>query len=670
MDRYKKEGALNPASRSRRRFVTGLAAGGALAVAGPFGRLAWAASDTGKIKTMQGTEFDLAIGSTPVNFTGKERHATTVNGGVPGPLLRMREGTTVTLRVTNRLAEDSSIHWHGLILPFEMDGVPSFSFPGIGPGETFTYQFKVQQSGTYWYHSHSRFQEQTGVYGPIVIDPAGPDPIQADRDYVVMLSDWTDDEPEWIFRRLKQSSDFFNYQMPTVGDFFQDVRQMGLSKAFEKRRMWDQMRMNPTDLGDVSGATFTYLTNGTSPAGNWTAIARPGERVRLRFINGAATSIFDVRIPGLKMTVVSADGQNVEPVTVDEFRISVAETYDVVVQMPDDRAYTIFAQSIDRSGYTRGTLAPRLGMSAAVPEMDPKTWLSMVDMGMGNMPGHDMGAMNVQGSPQPSAAMGQSHPPGGQHGGAAGTTATSPSPGAGHAMHDMPGHTMGGATPGAAQAAPSGMAGHDMSAMNSQSTPASAQGGGNMAGHTMEGMAGMSGHDMSSMQDMTMLGTEPGVDSRSMAPSKSLSDPGPRLRDNGRRVLTYADLRTIGGPIDQRPPSREITLRLTGNMQRFIWGFDGKKFHEAEPVYFKYGERLRVTLINDSMMNHPIHLHGMWSEVENENGQFQVRKHTVNVQPGKQLTFQVTADAIGQWAFHCHLLYHMEAGMFRKVIVA
>lgn len=615
--RSKKPGANDEVNLRRRRFVQGMASGSVMATLGALSLSNAAYAVPTQQSIVEGTSFDLTIANTPVNFTGKERTATTVNGLFPGPTLRMKEGTIVTIRVTNYLDEPTSIHWHGLLLPFDMDGVPGISFPGIEPGETFVYRFKVQQSGTYWYHSHSKFQEQTGLFGGLIIDPAGSDPIRSDRDYVLMLNDWTDQNPEWIFRRLKQESDFFNYQMPTAGDFFRDVSTMGFSQATQKWKMWNQMRMNPTDLGDVSGATFTYLANGMPPNANWTALAEPGQTVRLRIINGAATTIFDVRIPGVKMTVVSADGQDVEPIEVDEFRISVAETYDVLVKMPDSRAYTIFAQSIDRSGFTRATLAPRMGLSAPVPEMDPKTWLSMVDMGMGDMAGmegmagHDMSPMNDQ-----------TKPPQGS------------------------------------------MQGHDMSSMNGDSPPPQAS----MQGHDMSAMKsgsqGMQGHDMSSA-----LPTGPSVDSRAMAPSKSLTDPGPRLRDNGRRVLTYADLRTLGGATDKRPPSREITLRLTGNMNRFIWGFDGKKFSEAEPVYFNYGERLRITLINDSMMNHPIHLHGMFSDIENEEGQFQVRKHTVNAQPGKQISFRVTADAPGQWAFHCHLLYHMEAGMFRMVVV-
>jgi CopA family copper-resistance protein len=440
---------------------------------------------------------------------------------VPAPILRLKEGETVAIHVTNQLAQPSSIHWHGILLPFDMDGVPGLAFPGIAPGETFTYRFKVQQSGTYWYHSHSKFQEQTGLYGPLILDPAGADPIQADRDYVVMLSDWSDREPEWIFRRLKQSSDFFNYQMPTVGDLVQDIRTMGWAQAIDKRKMWNAMRMNPTDLGDVSGAAYTYLANGMSPAANWTAIARPGERVRLRVINGSATTIFDVRIPGLKMTVVSADGQDVEPVAVDEFRISVAETYDVIVQLPDERAYTIFAQSIDRSGYARATLAPRAAWQPPCrrwtrkPGFPWSTWEWAV-CGMEGMEGHDM-----------SGHSGQSDA----------------------SQRSMQGHDMAEMRHGEQEHGKTGMPGHgmgNMHGMQHDNQPAPQQ----MPGH---GKAAGNG-----MKDMKGLDTEPGVDARVMSPSTSLADPGPRLRDNGRRVLTYADLRTIGGPLDPRPPSREL----------------------------------------------------------------------------------------------------------------
>ncbi|HWM65373.1 MAG TPA: copper resistance system multicopper oxidase [Steroidobacteraceae bacterium] len=520
---------------------------------------------------LSGTDFRLEVGASQVNFTGVSRHATVVNGQLPAPLLRWRQGDTVTIRVTNRLPAPTSIHWHGMILPANMDGVPGISFPGIGPGQTFEYRFPVTQAGTYWYHSHSRFQEQVGLYGPIVIEPRAGERQRSDRDHVVLLSDWTDTDPEHIYRLLKVQSDYFNYNRRTAADFFADVRKQGLSATVADRRMWGQMRMNASDLLDVSGHTYTYLMNGVTPAANWTGLFRRGERVRLRIINGSSMSFFDIRIPGLAMTVVAADGQDVEPVTVDEFRIGAAEVYDVIVEPKDDRAYTIFAQSMDRTGYARGTLAPAAGMEAEIPPLDPPSVLSMADMGM------SMASMDHM---------------------------------------DMPGMDMSG-TPTASPPPKFG----------------------------------------------------PNVDMVAQQPKTSLSDPGVGLRNNGRRVLTYADLHTIGGPIDTREPSRDIRLHLTGHMQRYVWSFDGQKFSESQPLRFNYGERLRIVLINDSMMNHPIHLHGMWSEVESPAGEFVVRKHTIIVQPGQQLSYGVSASALGRWAFHCHLLYHMEAGMFREVAV-
>ncbi|HET6806266.1 MAG TPA: copper resistance system multicopper oxidase [Frateuria sp.] len=596
---------------SRRRFVQGAALGGAVAGLGLLrpGQ-AWAQpAHTGQLPVLTGTDFALAVGETPVNYTGAPRLATTVNGSLPGPILRWKEGTTVTLRVSNHLPVQTSIHWHGILLPFQMDGVPGIAFDGIAPGETFVYRFQVRQSGTYWYHSHSRFQEQTGVFGPLVIEPAGRERYLTDRDHVVMLNDWTDEDPERIFAKLKKRSDYFNFAQPTVPDFFRDVRQRGLSQALAMRKMWNEMRMNPTDLSDVGGYTYTYLMNGAAPAGNWTGLFKPGEKVRLRFINGSASTLFDVRIPGLKMTVISADGQDIAPVPVDEFRISVAETYDVIVEPQEDRAYTVFAQSIDRTGYARGTLAPRPGMEADVPTMDPRVWLSMQDM---------MGAM-------PMGAMGH----GGQQSG----------------MGAMPGMDMGG-----------------------------------MQGMDMHGMGDKQGMHMGSMNHLTPAGmpkvrharTEygPGVDMQVDMPRTNLDDPGIGLRDNGRRVLTYADLHSLDGPIDPREPEREIELHLTGNMERFMWSFDGQKFSEAKPVHFNFGERLRIVLVNDTMMNHPIHLHGMFSELEDPSGQFLARKHTINVQPAQRVTYRVNADAAGRWAYHCHLLYHMEGGMFREVVVS
>ena len=590
----------------RRRFVQGLAAGGLLLGLGPMINSSWARSAntaTGYAPVLEGTEFDLTVAETPVNFTGSPRMATTINGSIPGPTLRWREGETVTIRVHNRLAVDTSIHWHGILLPFQMDGVPGISFKGIPPGETFTYRFKVVQTGTYWYHSHSGMQEQTGMYGAIIIDSASGRSTQADREYVVQFSDWTDEDPMRVFSKLKMQSDYYNFNQPTAVDFFKDVSRNGFKSALEKRKMWNEMRMSPTDLADTSAATYTFLMNGSTPAGNWTGIFRPGEKVRLRLINSGAMTFFDVRIPGLKMTVVQADGQDVEPVTVDEIRIGVAETYDVIVT-PGDDTYTIFAQSMDRTGYARGTLATRAGLAAAVPQLDKADWLTMGDM-MGAMGGGGMAGMD-HGSSGGMAGM--------NHGGMA----------MDHSKHVMPaGMAMGGAL-----ATPSTTARHAK----------------------------------------TEYGAS--TDMRVDMARTNLDDPGIGLRNNGRRVLTYADLRTIGGPIDPRGPGREIELHLTGNMERYAWSIDGLEFGQSTPVHFKYGERARVILHNDTMMTHPMHLHGLWSELESDGGGFQVRKHTINVQPAQRISFLVSADALGRWAWHCHLLLHMDAGMFREVVVA
>ncbi|HEX5961751.1 MAG TPA: copper resistance system multicopper oxidase [Rhodanobacteraceae bacterium] len=619
-------GTWNP-PLSRRRFVQGLALGGAAAMLGGFAKPSWALSaPAGQPHVLPGTEFNLDIVETPVNYTGTARLATTVNGLLPGPTLRWREGSTVTLRVANHLPVQTSIHWHGILLPFDMDGVPGISFPGIAPGETFTYRFPVRQSGTYWYHAHSGFEEQTGLYGALVIDPVGPDRIRAERDYVVMLNDWADMDPARIFAVLKKQSDYFNLGQPTVPGFLRDAAALGLRGALRERAMWNRMRMNPHDLVDVGGFAYTYLMNGATPAGNWTGLFRPGERVRLRFINGSANSFFDVRIPGLKLTVVAADGQDVEPAAVDEFRIAVAETYDVVVQPQEDRAYTIFAQSIDRSGYARGTLAPRPGVEAEVPALDPVPTLTMVDM---------MGAMGE----------------------------------GGHAMHGMQHDVLSLAL---RERVPEGRVRvrQDIGASHSPepSPPAPLpEGEGSMHGMQHEDLQGPG---MARAHHARTEYHNPGVDMRVDFPRTNLDDPGVGLRGNGRRVLTYADLHTLGGSRYPEPVTREIELHLTGSMERFIWSFDGVIFSRARPVHFRYGEHLRLVLCNDTMMNHPIHLHGMWSELESPAGEFQVRKHTVNVQPAQRVTYRVKADAPGRWAFHCHLLYHMEAGMFREVVVA
>jgi len=558
---------------SRRTFVKGLAAGGLLGGLGLWRPPVWAVTSPGEPHVLTGSDFELFIGETPVNFSGTARTALTINGSLPGPLLRWREGDTVTLRVKNKLKDSTSIHWHGILLPANMDGVPGLSFKGIEPGGVYVYQFQVRQNGTYWYHSHSGLQEQSGVYGPLVIDAREPEPFQYDRDYVVMLTDWTDEDPASLMKTLKKQSDYYNYHKRTVGDFIDDVSNNGWRATVADRKMWAEMKMNPTDLADVSGATYTYLMNGQPPDANWTGVFRPGEKLRLRFINGSAMSYFDVRIPGLKMTVVAADGLHVKPVSVDELRIAVAETFDVIVE-PTASAYTLFAQSMDRTGYARGTLALKTGLSAPVPPLDPRPLVSMDDMGMGAMDHGDMAGMD----------------------------------------------------------------------------------------HSNMAMPGMQSHPASETDN-------PLVDMQAMSTTPKLDDPGLGLRNNGRRVLTYADLRSTFDDPDGRDPGRTIELHLTGHMEKFAWSFNGVKFSDAEPLRLKYGERVRVVLVNDTMMTHPIHLHGMWSDLEDENGDFMVRKHTIDMPPGTRRSYRVTADALGRWAYHCHLLYHMEMGMFREVRV-
>ena len=567
-----------PLTLTRRRLMQGAAAIGALSPVHWSLRSALAAPT--RTRVLSGTEFQLEIEPVPMNVTGRPRSATGINGQVPGPILRWREGDTVTLAVTNRLAVPSSIHRHGIRLPSPMDGVPGLSFNGIAPGQTFVYRFPVSQNGTYWYHSHSAYQEQTGTYGPIVIEPRGGYAKAFDRDYLVLMSDWSDEKPDTIVSNLKFQSDYYNYEQRTLGTFVDDFEKKGLDPTVANRLEWGEMRMSPTDILDVGGAAYTYLINGQPPRANWTALFRPGERVRLRFINGSSMSIFDVRIPDLPMTVVQADGNDVEPVTVDEFRISVAETYDVIVQPEAERAYTIFVQAEDRSGFARGTLAPRPGMTAPIPPMDPRPLRTMTDMGMGGM-----GPASMSGTAMDHGAMGHGSKPG-----------------------------------------------------------------------------------MEAGKPAEKLERSVEVNNVAEMPTERLNSPGEGFPP-GRRVLTYAELRAIRPGTDPRPPSRDIILHLTGNMERFIWGFDGKKFSEAGPIELKRGERVRFVLINDTMMEHPIHLHGLWSELENGHGEHRPYKHTINVKPGEKLSYLVTADAPGRWAYHCHLLYHMEMGMFREVRV-
>ena len=560
---------------------------------------------TPPLPTLTGPNIDLAISHAHLIVDGRPGHAVTINGTVPGPLLRLKEGQNVRLSVRNDLAEDTSIHWHGVLVPFPMDGVPGVTFPGIRPGQTFVYEFPIIQSGTYWYHSHSGLQEQEGHYGPIVIDPEGDDPVQFDREHVVVLSDYSFMHPHLIFERMKQQAGLFNFQKETVASLLANKDQ-----TLKERVQWARMRMDPTDISDVTGAALRFLINGHGPRDNWTALFQPGERVRLRFINSASQMEFNVRIPGLKLTVVAADGQLVRPVEVEEFQIGNAETYDVIVQPTEDRAFTLVAEAVDRSGMGRATLAPRAGMVAAVPPLRQRPLATMKDMGM------DMSSMNMGGGTADSAA-------------------------APDAMAGMAGMA------GMAPAAGPGMA------------PPKPRGSDAM------GDAGGMKMSMRDGQNAPEVKMGPGVQTIAPMPMDRTGEPGQGLESVGHRVLVYTDLVALQPNPDPRTPSRMMDIHLTGNMERFMWGFDGEKFSETtKPYTFEKGERVRINLINDTMMTHPIHLHGHFFELVQGPKGFRPRKHTVNVLPGGKVAFDFTATP-GDWAFHCHMLYHMHAGMFQ-----
>jgi len=632
--------------------------------------------------------YELVVSKKILSISGKPRPALTINGSVPGPTLRWREGEVVTLRVTNRLDEDTSIHWHGLILPAGMDGVPTLSFAGIKPGATFVYRFTVKQNGTYWYHSHSGLQEQSGVYGAIAIEPAKGDPFSYGREHVIVLSDWTDESPHRVLANLKRNSGYYNLNRPTLLGLLKGLQRAkgadGRNALIRERTQWGRMRMDPSDIADVSGMTYTYLMNGQRPRLNWTALYRPGERVRLRFVNASAMTYFDVKIPGLKMTVVQADGQNVRPVNVDEFRIAVAETYDVIVSPEGGKAYTIFARSMDRSGYARGTLAPRTGMAAPVPPLGAPTLLKMSEMGPaghgGAMPapkpmvkgvpaaggvpnGHDAqtqkGSGN-SGAKPPSQGPHVGHGPAGSSGSSARTTrpgAVTPHAAHGTGAERMPGSGTRGGHSGGATSDGTGLAATGKP--RGSQPKASDRHMGHGAKTAMPG-----GHSAGGAQGVARMRLHaPGSASQLTANAGSAFG-------GSYRKLTYGDLRGLTANADRRAPGRTIVLRLTGNMERYFWTINDVKYSDAQPIRLKYGERVRIRFVNETMMVHPMHLHGMWSELRNGRGRFNPRKHTVSVGPGQIIEIDMTADAVGEWAFHCHLLLHMETGMFRKVIVA
>ena len=581
---------------------------------------AWAQAD-GLVPTVSGDAIELRIARLTRSVDGQPRRAVGINGTSPAPLIRLREGQRARIRVTNALDVDTSLHWHGLLVPFQYDGVPGVSFPGIAPGGHFDYDFPVRQNGSYWYHSHSGGQEQEGLYGPIVIDPADRDPVAYDREHMIVLSDHSRSSAAAIFRRMKLQPGYYNFQRQTLGGLL-----TGADQRAKDRRDWGRMRMDPADIADGTGATYTYLVNRQGPRDNWTGLFAAGERVRLRIVNASAMTTFNVRIPGLALTIVQADGLNVEPVEVDEFQIGVAETYDAIVRPMEPKAFTLVAESIDRSGMARATLAPRIGMIAPVPPLRPRPIADMTDMGMGGM---DMGGARP-GPSDPSAEQNASR-----------RLAT-------------PGGTDPAAPP------PAGRAAMDHAAM------------GHGVADPSDPMAGMD-HGAMKMRDFDVapqVARTPGVQMLSPMPVDRTGYPGQGLADVGHRVLTYRQLRSLVPNPDVRAPGRELEIHLTGNMERFMWGFDGKRMVDThEPFAFTEGERVRVKLVNDTMMGHPIHLHGHFFDLVTGQGDHAPRKHTVLVQPGGIVSFDLTADAVGDWAFHCHMLYHMLAGMMRVVTV-
>ena len=585
---------------SRRRLLAGAATLGAGSALGWPGRAGAVTAGEDGPPVLRGNSFDLRLDRVAINKTGTPDWANVVNGSMPAPVLHWKQGDVVTLRVTNNMPEMTGMHWHGIILPNGMDGVPGLEFPGIMPGETFTYRFPVVQSGTYWYHSHMGYQEQKGLAGALVIEPDGEPLMRADRDYVVVLSDWMDGSPLLVQNRLKHSADMYNYNRRTVGTFFSDVAQSGLGTTISERATWAKMRMDPSGIQSPTAALYTYLINGKTAGQNWTGLFRPGERVRLRFINASAMTYYDISSPGVGMTVVNAHGNDVDPVPVDQLRIGVAETFDVIVRPTEGRAYTLFAQDMESSGWTRGTLAPHSGMQAPIPPMTAAPMRTMADMGMPHMMPDQVGASNPD-----------------------------------RTRIDGIDGKLGGLSP--AEAA--------RRAGNQPMAPLT---------------AGTKSLQLSVEQNYVMQ----------MA-TKRLDRPGDGLDHltGQHRILTYADLRSVHPGVDPRPPTREISLTLTGNMDRFIWGFDGKKFSEVGPIDVTLGERFRLTFQNSTMMAHPIHLHGMWMELENGHGTHNPYLHTISVLPGTSVSALVTPLATGQWPLHCHLLYHFEAGMFRTLRV-
>jgi CopA family copper-resistance protein len=660
-------------------------------------------------------EYNLTVDRLEIDTGDFTKTGIGYNGSTTPTVLRFKEGEDVVINVTNNLGEDTSIHWHGLILPYQQDGVPKISFDGIKAGETFTYRFPIVQNGTYWFHSHSGFQEPDGAYGAIVIEPKERDPFSFDREYVIQMTDSHPHSGNRIMRNLKMMPDYYNRKQRTLFDFFSDTEKMGVGKALSDRGDWGDMRMMPSDIEDLQG--FTPLINGKGPEQNWTGLFKPGERVRLRFINSAAMTYFDIRIPGLKMTVIQADGQNVQPVVVDEFRLAVAETFDVIVQPMEDRAYTIFGESMGRTAYARGTLAPREGMTADVPKLREDPLLTMADMGMahGDHGGHGGGhGGHGEATHDVLAALT------GGHGSGGGSSKMDHSKmdhskmdhskmdhskmdhskmdhskmdhGSGQKSGEVDHAAMGHGTPkkkdgevdhaAMGHGTPKKKDGEVDHAAMGHGTPKKKDGEVDHAamGHAMPKKDGevdhaAMGHAMPKKDgevDHAAMG-HGGHGGHAMAPGGDpFYAPGSGLAPtaaNEGKFLSYADLRAHKPLYEHRPATREIELKLTGNMERYMWSMNGVKYEDADPIVLQYGERVRFKFVNTTMMTHPMHLHGMWSILDVGAGKWNPIKHVISVAPGTTVYMETEVDAPGQWAFHCHLSYHADSGMFRKVVV-
>lgn len=589
-------------------------------------------------------EYHLTIAQEDVRIRDNTAGAMTINGQIPGPTLYFEKGDTARIHVTNEMNAATSIHWHGLLVPPSMDGVPFVTQVPIQPGATFVYEFPIRQTGTYWYHSHSELQEQSGLYGSIVIDD-GRHPV--DRAYVVLLSDWTTEDPHEVLRTLKRGSHWYALEKGASQSIFGAAKAGRLGDYFSR----ELQRMPPMDIADV--AYDYFLSNGRPE----TALAaEAGEKVRLRVINGSATTYFHLNFSGGPMTIISADGQRVEPVKEDLFLIGVAETYDVLVTLPERGAYELRATAHDGSGVTSTWLGqgekhpartiprPDLyepmahGDAGSVLALTPAAAMGMsdarVEAGAFDHPGTGHGGHDMGLGEMPAA---REHP--GQHGGG-GSMARGMPDHHGHGVAHKPEHD----------------------AMPRESSPSAHV-------HGQMPAAEHVGHEQMPAAGAHVSAARPfshrfGLLEADVASRPELASEGGKERPS----TPYARLKAAE-PTDPPAgaPVREIRLTLDGDMQRYTWFIDNQPVSEADTIRVREGEVVRFILINRTMMHHPMHLHGHFFRVINGQGDRAPLKHTVDVAPMATTVIEFYTDEIGDWLFHCHLLYHMKSGMTRLV---